>query len=281
MKKLILAAILLISFGFACTAFAKSPIQQAADNIESAIHHAMKSAGRAGNPTLSQLGGVQSGSTSHDAGGDGAGGGSSQSSSSGSSSSGSTGGSSGGASGSAGGDPCFVAGTMIAMADGSAKAIEQLVVGDKVISCDPATAKTYEDEVSATQILQSDHVCTITFEDASQLELTDNHPLWAKVNDKTDWAAISPKQALEKDGIKTMPLKAGDYLYVMSGEWVRIAKIQRTVGQLEVHNITVREHHTYFVSAKMMRGGSPRTQYRHEQWLLTHNSCGQGDSPGR
>ncbi len=61
-------------------------IEQAADNIESAIHHAMKTAGRAGNPTLSQLGGVQSGSTSHDAGGDGAGGGSSQSGSSSSSS---------------------------------------------------------------------------------------------------------------------------------------------------------------------------------------------------
>ncbi len=86
MKKLILAAILLISFGFACTAFAKSPIQQAADKIESAIHDVMKTAGRAGNPTLSQLGGVQSGSTSHDAGGDGAGGGSSQSGSSSSSS---------------------------------------------------------------------------------------------------------------------------------------------------------------------------------------------------
>ncbi|WP_415713764.1 hypothetical protein [Maridesulfovibrio sp.] len=82
-------------------------IQQAADNIESAIHDAMKSAGRAGNPTLSQLGGVQSGSTSHDAGGDGAGGGSSQSSSSGSSSSGtsgSTGGSTGGSSGASGGN---------------------------------------------------------------------------------------------------------------------------------------------------------------------------------
>ncbi|WP_321401942.1 hypothetical protein [Maridesulfovibrio sp.] len=80
-------------------------IQQAAENIESAIHDAMKSAGRAGNPTLSQLGGVQSGSTSHDAGGDGAGGGSSQSSSSGSSSSGtsgSTGGSTGGSSGASG-----------------------------------------------------------------------------------------------------------------------------------------------------------------------------------
>ncbi|WP_319778243.1 hypothetical protein [Maridesulfovibrio sp.] len=79
-------------------------IQQAADNIESAIHDAMKTAGRAGNPTLSQLGGVQSGSTSHDAGGDGAGGGSSQSGSSGSStSSGSTSSGTSSSSGGAGG----------------------------------------------------------------------------------------------------------------------------------------------------------------------------------
>ncbi|WP_319778241.1 hypothetical protein [Maridesulfovibrio sp.] len=77
-------------------------IQQAADNIESAIHDAMKTAGRAGNPTLSQLGGVQSGSTSHDAGGDGAGGGNNQSSSSGSSSGATSSGTSS-SSGSAGG----------------------------------------------------------------------------------------------------------------------------------------------------------------------------------
>lgn len=86
-----------MTLGVVGSSFAQSPIQESASHIESAIHDAMSSAGRAGNPTLSQLGGVQSGSTSHDAGGDGAGGGSSQGGSSSSSGSSSAGSSSGGA----------------------------------------------------------------------------------------------------------------------------------------------------------------------------------------
>lgn len=162
---------------------------------------------------------------------------------------------------------------MVAMADGSSKSIETLVVGDEVLSYDPNTGETYKDEVSDTQTLRSDHICTISFDDGSELKLTDNHPLWAKVAGEIDWASISPANALKYDGFKTLPLKAGDFLYGKSGQWFKISKIEKEPEMTEVYNVTVAGRHTFFVESS---GGC--TEMRDGKGGLAHNKG--GDSGG-
>ena len=70
---------LLTSFPASAQDIDETALQQAATSIETSIKSAMSSAGREGQPTLQQLGGVQAGSTDSDAsggaGGDGSSGG--------------------------------------------------------------------------------------------------------------------------------------------------------------------------------------------------------------
>lgn len=79
-----LLAILTLSVATVLPAQAQASIEDAATNVEQTIQTAMKNAGRSGQPTLGQLGGVQGGSTAGDASGGASGsGGSSGGSSSG------------------------------------------------------------------------------------------------------------------------------------------------------------------------------------------------------
>ena len=76
-------------------------------------------------------------------------------------------------------DPgCFVAGTKITMFDGSKKNIEDVKVGDKVLSYNVDTKEYYVTTVSHTGEEQINHgYYVIKLENGMSVRLTDNHPL--------------------------------------------------------------------------------------------------------
>ena len=61
------------------------------------------------------------------------------------------------------GPMCFVAGTLISMADGSFKPIEQIKKGDKVLSRDEKTGKTAAKTIEATTKKQAAATLVLTF----------------------------------------------------------------------------------------------------------------------
>ena len=80
---------------------------------------------------------------------------------------------------------CLPAGEKVNMADGSHKNIEDVQVGDLVIGYDGSLVPT---EVTATHIMNSTSILTITTQDGRKLRLTGNHPLltvngWKKACD--------------------------------------------------------------------------------------------------
>uniref|UniRef100_UPI0031D9E6F0 polymorphic toxin-type HINT domain-containing protein n=1 Tax=Streptomyces hawaiiensis TaxID=67305 RepID=UPI0031D9E6F0 len=81
---------------------------------------------------------------------------------------------------------------------------------------------------------------------------TDGHPFW--VPELGEW-------------VDAVDLKAGEWLRTRAGSHVQVASVQRwTTGLATVHNLTVRDLHTYYVV-----GG--------DRSLLVHNMGGR--KPGR
>ncbi|KAA9002428.1 type IV secretion protein Rhs [Paenibacillus spiritus] len=125
---------------------------------------------------------------------------------------------------------CFVAGTK-AQTDEGEKNIEDIEVGDKVLSKDEETGEVAYKEVTATMNHETDEIYQIHVGD-QVIESTFNHPFYVK--DK-GWTFV-------KD------LKVGDLLVQSDGNTLEITSIEMLHKHVTVYNMTVDEFHTYFVS---------------------------------
>ncbi|MFE6070081.1 polymorphic toxin-type HINT domain-containing protein [Streptomyces sp. NPDC056525] len=147
----------------------------------------------------------------------------------------------------------FPAGTAVLMADGSAKPIEQVMVGDMVRATDPISGITGARQVEATIYTPDGRDFTdIRLAPAAGgglLTATANHPFWS-VNTRS-WAVAAD-------------LHEGDTLRSPNGSPVKIREIRHWKGLQAAYNLTVSDLHTYYVLA----GTKP---------VLVHNSG--GDSP--
>ncbi|THA72953.1 sugar-binding protein [Streptomyces sp. A0958] len=151
----------------------------------------------------------------------------------------------------------FVPGTKVVMADGSTKAIEDVKVGDKVLATDPETGrKTVETVTAEIKGEGLKHLVKVTVDtdgdrgdETASVTATDGHPFWVEALDA--W-------------IDATDLKAGEWLRTSAGTYVQITAVERwTAAGETVHNLTVRDTHTYYVLA----GATP---------VLVHNTGGNG-----
>ncbi|MEW2193877.1 polymorphic toxin-type HINT domain-containing protein [Streptomyces microflavus] len=143
---------------------------------------------------------------------------------------------------------CFLAGVEVLMADGSAKAIEDVEVGDEVLATDPETGEAGPRKVTRLIRTEDDkhfNTLSIATEDGiEELTATHEHPFWSPSED--DWVAardLAPGMTLLTD--------AGDTVVVTGNK--DFSKRART------YNLTVDDLHTYYVLA----GQTP---------VLVHNS---------
>ncbi|MFC0529062.1 polymorphic toxin-type HINT domain-containing protein [Phytohabitans kaempferiae] len=158
----------------------------------------------------------------------------------------------GGAARHLGGCNSFMPGTLVLMAGGGHKPIEQLVVGDYVVATDPETGQTATKEVMATIVgsgakqLVDITVATGRDGETKTIVATDGHPFW--VDSQATWQDAGT-------------LRPGDELLTPDGARVRVIDIHAYSAIATVHNLTVANIHTYYVVA----GDSP---------VLVHNANG-------
>ncbi len=147
----------------------------------------------------------------------------------------------------------FPVGTLVLLADGSAKPIDQLSVGDNVYAMDPDSGKSGLRQVDATMATPDDIDFTVITIEGTQgapenLTATSNHPFW------------SPSQ---KRWVAADDLIPGSTILTTAGRSVTVFGIQHEHTLRTAYNLTVRDIHTYYVLA----GTTP---------VLVHNSCGPG-----
>ncbi|MCG8423053.1 MAG: HINT domain-containing protein, partial [Proteobacteria bacterium] len=135
------------------------------------------------------------------------------------------------------GCPCFVPGTLVLMADGTTKPIEEVEVDDWVMAVDPESgdeARAYR--VTRTMENFTERVIQIevgTGEDRELIEATGEHPFWT-VDD--GWVAADS-------------LKSGDSLVDPNGRLIEVVSVVAESRETPTHNFTVDGVHTYFVVA--------------------------------
>jgi len=136
----------------------------------------------------------------------------------------------------------FVPGTLVLLADGSSKPIEDLDVGDLVVASDPESGETAAKAVVATIVGHGvKDLVEITVDtdggrgDAEGVVVaTDGHPFW--VPEVGEW-------------LDAAELEAGQWLRTSAGTWVQVTAVRQWSETRTVHNLTIDDIHTYHVLA--------------------------------
>jgi hypothetical protein len=134
----------------------------------------------------------------------------------------------------------FTKGTPVLLADGTSKPIEDVQIGELVLSADPVTGSTRPERVTAAITGSGPkHLVDVTIDTDGQsghatakFTATDGHPFWAA--DLGQW-------------VDAGNLHTGQWLRTGTGTWVQIARTHRRTETTTVYNLTVADLHTYHV----------------------------------
>ena len=119
---------------------------------------------------------------------------------------------------------CFAVGTLITMADRSEKPIEEIKVGEKIISYDFDSASYFETEVTELADVIHNNLIKITWSDDSSVTCTQDHPF---LNTEGQWMSFDPKKTKK------------DYMYDTVLELGTGSTMKTLNGLLSVRNIEI------------------------------------------
>ncbi|RLF25913.1 MAG: hypothetical protein DRN01_05875, partial [Thermoplasmata archaeon] len=158
---------------------------------------------------------------------------------------------------------CFPPGTLIAMADGSFKPIEDVKTGGLVLSYDLEKQRFVAEKTVGIEEPIREGVYDIN---DGLVSPTCDHPLYVRKSDgREGWAAVDPVYSMKfhpflKD---ILPLEVGDELFTLNKTWVKVKSIRFCPGPLRVYTLDVRETNNFFANG-----------------TLAHNTCPECVMPG-
>jgi len=154
------------------------------------------------------------------------------------------------------GGSCFPAGTMVTMADGTKKAIENVQLGDKVLSYNTYTGETREGTVLELESPVREGLYTIEFDDGTDIEVTNEHPFYTRKADETlGWSSIMPEETYKETKTidNVMPLEVGDDVLTEAGVWTKIMSIEYNEGTVQTYNLKeVSSYDNFFAGEKLV-----------------------------
>lgn len=126
---------------------------------------------------------------------------------------------------------CFVAGTLVTMADGTRKRIEDVKEGDKVKTRNEASGKDEIGTVKQTFVRHVDKTYLLTLSTGEQIETTDEHPFYV------------PNSGF----VQAKQLAVGTSIVTRAGPSVQVKSIQVKKQPAVVYNFEVEAWYSYFV----------------------------------
>ena len=167
-----------------------------------------------------------------------------------------------------GGGDCFVKGTLIQMADGESKNIEEVKIGDDVLSYDTFNGKLEAQKVTGTMSqlhtgIGDDYTIKIKFGNVENHN-TNTHPYYIKGK---GWSSFEPELTYERYGLRVDQIEKGDTAFYFSYDGIseiEIDNIEVIRDEVVTYNLSeVSKHHNFFANS-----------------ILVHNKGGDGAAPG-
>lgn len=143
--------------------------------------------------------------------------------------------------------PCFVAGTKIMMEDGTTKNIEDVVVGDTVISFDFKNDEKKSGKVKNIFSKKVSKVVIYEFENGGTLKATLDHPLFVEGK---GWSSYDNElsNTLYDIGEKVHKIDVGDVVKLFEGS-VTLANMRIVEDEIKVFNLSdIETNHNYFAN---------------------------------
>ena len=132
---------------------------------------------------------------------------------------------------------CFTADTDVLMGDGTAKPIQDVVVGDRVLSHDPVTGEDVEGTVEQVYVHEDVETLLLTTSEG-EVTTTATHPFYVEGQ---GWTPAGQ-------------LRAGDRLRTPDGAPVEVQTLQSTGHHETVYNFTVTEWNNYHIHTQGQTG---------------------------
>jgi len=155
---------------------------------------------------------------------------------------------------------CFVAGTMVRMADNTNMKIEDVIAGDLV------KGKDGDDLVTETYLVPKGSRKLYSFNKSGSYFVTSEHPFWTAEG----WKALKPEKTLEREEAqvyndlakdkngKPMALKVNEYVQTLDS-MVRIQSIESKEinnSNLPLYSFVLKNNHSYFADGYCVHNGS-------------------------
>lgn len=141
--------------------------------------------------------------------------------------------------------PCFTEGTKITKPDGSLINIEDVKVGDEVLTFNFTKKETEARVVKGLSQKSESRIVTYTFEDNSVLNATHDHPLYSPID---SWVSYDPEFTSKKYNLETSLAKPGTVIQKSDGSTVAIKSIVEGTPS-KVYNLrSVDVNHNFFAN---------------------------------
>lgn len=128
---------------------------------------------------------------------------------------------------------CFVAGTKITLSDGEYKNIEDVVVGEKVLTYNESNRETETGIVGDLKVHNIENVIDLVFDDSTLVTTTPEHPFFVK----------------EKGYIIAKNIKVGDICIKDDKTFVTVVSVKEYSDIHTVYNLlSVSENHNFFAN---------------------------------
>lgn len=155
-----------------------------------------------------------------------------------------------------GGGGCFLGGALVSLADGSVKKIEDIKIGDKVLSLDEKTRKKVASKVTRAFTHKADEYLIIN----EKIKATSNHLFYSEGK----WQEIGK-------------LSKGKELLTLSLEKEKITTIKKIKArQINVYNLEVDKYQNYFAGGYLVHN-KPKCSFYNNGHCPT--SCKEGPVP--
>lgn len=145
---------------------------------------------------------------------------------------------------------CFIKGTKVHMADGSKKNIEDIIIGDKILSVNIDKMIIEADEViDIPNTMQEYPEIKVKFSNGVVNHFSPAHPYWVK--DK-GWAVFDIEEAKTELDFAVSQLEKGDIVLFLEEDnliEVSIIILESTGKTVEMFNVEfVKKNHTFFAN---------------------------------